>query len=34
MLLALTTGVGLLNSSQLHHKHQSLGLVVFSMVLI
>jgi hypothetical protein len=34
MLLALTTGVGLLNSSRLHHKHQSLGLVVFGMVLI
>jgi hypothetical protein len=34
MLLALTTGVGLLNNSRLHHKHQSLGLVVFGMVLI
>ena len=34
MLLALTTGVGLLNSSRLHHKHRSLGLVVFGMVLI
>jgi hypothetical protein len=34
MLLALTAGVGLLNSSQLQHKHQSLGLVVFGMVLI
>ncbi|KAH7349092.1 hypothetical protein BKA66DRAFT_477033 [Pyrenochaeta sp. MPI-SDFR-AT-0127] len=34
MLLALTTGVSLLDSSRLHHKHQSLGLVVFSMALI
>jgi hypothetical protein len=34
MLLALTTDVGLLNSSRLHHKHQSLGLVVFGMMLI
>jgi hypothetical protein len=34
ILLALTTGLGLLNSSRLYHKHQSLGLVVFGMVLI
>jgi hypothetical protein len=34
MLLALTTGIGLLNNSRFHHKHQSLGLVVFGTVLI
>ena len=34
MLLAITTGIGLLNSSRMHDKHQSLGLIVFGMVLI